>query len=48
MDSKLGPATSLEDFERKAQLMNYETHRAIMEGMNAQLWNPRPAAGCCG
>ena len=38
MDAKLGPATSLEDFERKAQLMNYETHRAIMEGMNAGLW----------
>ena len=38
MDAKLGPATSLADFERKAQLMNYETHRAIMEGMNAQLW----------
>ncbi len=29
---------SFEDFERKAQLMNYETHRAIFEGMNAQLW----------
>jgi hypothetical protein len=38
MDAKLGPPTSLEDFERKAQLMNYETHRAIFEGMNAQLW----------
>ena len=38
MIAKLGPPTSLEDFERKAQLMNYETHRAIFEGMNAELW----------
>jgi creatinine amidohydrolase/Fe(II)-dependent formamide hydrolase-like protein len=38
MTAKLGAATSLEDFERKAQLMNYETHRAIFEGMNAELW----------
>ncbi|WP_199902587.1 LamG-like jellyroll fold domain-containing protein [Azospirillum sp. B4] len=38
MDRKLGEATSLADFERKAQLMNYESHRAIFEGMNAGLW----------
>jgi len=38
MAAKLGPATNLEDFERKAQLMNYETHRAIFEGMNQELW----------
>ncbi|TWB29724.1 glycosyl hydrolase 2 galactose-binding domain-containing protein [Nitrospirillum bahiense] len=38
MDRKLGAATSLADFERKAQLMNYESHRAIFEGMNAGLW----------
>lgn len=36
---KFGAATSLEDFERKAQLMNYETHRAIFEGFNAGLWS---------
>ena len=36
--TKLGAAASLEDFERKAQLLNYETYRAIMEGMNAELW----------
>ena len=36
---KLGPATGLEDFERKAQLLNYETHRAIFEGFNAGLWS---------
>jgi len=33
-----GAGTSLEDFERKAQLLNYESHRAIFEGMNAGLW----------
>ncbi|WP_165190864.1 glycosyl hydrolase 2 galactose-binding domain-containing protein [Caulobacter soli] len=38
MTAKLGAPTSLEDFERKAQLMNYETHRAIFEGMNQELW----------
>jgi hypothetical protein len=38
MTAKLGAPTSLEDFERKAQLMNYETHRAMFEGMNAELW----------
>lgn len=36
---KFGEATSLEDFERKAQLMNYETHRAMFEGFNAGLWS---------
>jgi len=36
--SRYGVPTSLADFERKAQLMNYETHRAIFEGMNAGLW----------
>ncbi len=38
MTAKLGAPNSLEDFERKAQLMNYETHRAILEGMNQELW----------
>src|SRR5690606_31681735 len=31
-------ADSLEDFERKAQMLNYESHRAIFEGLNAHLW----------
>ncbi|MBN6151931.1 glycoside hydrolase family 2 [Xanthomonas sp. AmX2] len=39
MRAKLGAPTGLEDFERKAQLLNYETHRAIFEGFNAQLWS---------
>jgi hypothetical protein len=29
---------SLEDFERKAQLMNYVSYRAIFEGFQAHLW----------
>jgi hypothetical protein len=38
METQFGAATSLEDFERKAQMMNYVTHRAMFEGMNAHLW----------
>ena len=33
-----GPGTSLQDFERKAQLMNYVSYRAIFEGFQAHLW----------
>jgi hypothetical protein len=33
-----GPGSSLEDFERKAQLMNYVSYRAIFEGFAAHLW----------
>lgn len=36
--TKFGEADSLEDFERKAQMLNYESHRAIFEGLNAHLW----------
>jgi hypothetical protein len=35
---RYGEATSLEDFERKAQMMNYETYRAVFEGLQAHLW----------
>ena len=38
MAAKLGAPGDLADFERKAQLMNYDTYRAIIEGMNAELW----------
>jgi beta-galactosidase/beta-glucuronidase len=38
LESQYGTPASLADFERKAQLMNYESHRAIFEGMNAGLW----------
>jgi hypothetical protein len=40
IESEFGAATSLEDFERKAQMLNYVDHRAIFEGMNANLWTP--------
>ncbi len=38
LDRQFGPATSLEDFERKAQMMNYVTYRALFEGFQAYLW----------
>ena len=40
MRDELGEPTSLEDFERKAQLLSYASHRAMFEGFNAHLWNP--------
>ncbi len=40
MDRQFGAATSLPDFERKAQMLNYTLHRAIFEGFNAHLWAP--------
>jgi hypothetical protein len=40
MQSEFGAPTGLEDFERKAQMLNYVSHRAIFEGMNAHLWAP--------
>ncbi|MBS0377630.1 MAG: glycoside hydrolase family 2 [Proteobacteria bacterium] len=38
MQVSLGAATGLEDFERKAQLLNYEAYRAIFEGFQSGLW----------
>ena len=40
LQSEFGAPTGLEDFERKAQMLNYVDHRAIFEGMNANLWSP--------
>ena len=40
MEAQFGAATSLDDYVRKAQMMNYVDHRAIFEGMNAHLWSP--------
>ena len=40
METEFGAATSLDDFERKAQMLHYVEHRAIFEGMNAHLWAP--------
>lgn len=38
LSAMFGPATSLADFERKAQMMNLETHKAMMEGFVGHLW----------
>lgn len=38
MTTRFGAPTSLADFERKAQMMNYVDFRAIFEGFNAHLW----------
>ena len=40
VQAEFGAPTGLEDFERKAQMLNYVNHRAIFEGMNANLWAP--------
>ncbi len=40
LDQQFGAATSLPDFERKAQMFNLTLHRAIFEGFNAHLWTP--------
>ena len=40
LQSEFGAGASIEDFERKAQMLNYVNHRAIFEGMNANLWAP--------
>ncbi|HEY4011094.1 MAG TPA: glycoside hydrolase family 2 TIM barrel-domain containing protein, partial [Acidobacteriaceae bacterium] len=40
MNEQLGPPSSLADFDRKAQLLNYVGHRAVFEGFNAKLWHP--------
>jgi hypothetical protein len=40
IEAEFGAPTSLSDFERKAQLLNYVDHRAIFEGMTANLWAP--------
>ena len=37
-DVMFGRATSFEDFERKSQMMNLETHKAMYEGFLAHLW----------
>ncbi|HWW76506.1 MAG TPA: glycoside hydrolase family 2 TIM barrel-domain containing protein, partial [Pyrinomonadaceae bacterium] len=40
LEEELGAPSDLADFERKAQLLNYESHRAMFEGFNANLWSP--------
>ncbi len=38
LETMFGAGTSLADFERKAQMMNLETHQAIYEGFLGHLW----------
>ncbi len=38
-DSLYGVSNSLDDFNRKIQLINYDSHRAIFEAWNNKLWN---------
>jgi len=38
LDTMFGAATSFADFERKAQMMNLETHKAMYEGFLGHLW----------
>ncbi len=40
VETEFGAGTSLADFERKAQMLQYVTHRAIFEGMDQHLWAP--------
>jgi hypothetical protein len=40
METEFGAATSLEDFERKAQMLDYVGYRSIFEGFAAHLWEP--------
>lgn len=38
IDAKYGVSSSLEDFCKKAQLVNYDSHRAAFESWNSKLW----------
>ncbi|GAB3893801.1 hypothetical protein GCM10029964_071170 [Kibdelosporangium lantanae] len=39
IDARLAPSSSLDEFCRKAQFVNYESMRAIFEAWNQKLWN---------
>jgi hypothetical protein len=39
VDSLYGKPSGLDDFSRKVQLVNYESHRAIFEGWNNRMWD---------
>ena len=41
--ARYGSVANLADFVRKAQLMNYESYRAMYEGRNAQMFHPTTA-----
>jgi hypothetical protein len=39
VDSLYGKAMGLDDFNKKVQLINYDSHRAMFEAWNSKLWN---------
>jgi len=39
MDSLYGKATGLDDFCKKAQMLNYDSYRAMFEGWESKMWN---------
>lgn len=39
LEHKFGKPSSLVDFNRKAQILNYDSHRAMFEAWNSKLWN---------
>jgi hypothetical protein len=43
IDARLGESASLEEFAARAQFINYESHRAMFEAWNANLWDDATA-----
>jgi len=39
LNTLYGKAENLDDFCRKAQMMNYDNHRCMFEGFNSKMWN---------
>lgn len=39
MDSLYGKATNLDDFCKKAQMLNYDSYRAMFEGWQSRMWH---------
>lgn len=39
IETLYGTATNLEDFCKKAQMINYDSHRAMFESWNSKMWN---------
>ena len=39
IETKYGISETLDDFCKKAQLVNYDSHRAMFESWNSKLWN---------
>ncbi len=39
IETKYGKSENLDDFCKKAQLVNYDSHRAMFESWNSKMWN---------